>query len=472
MSDIKRPIAELAEMVASGKTTAKQLVKQSLEAIDQNKHFHSILEINEEAIKAAEDIDEQIKNGKEVGSLAGVPFIAKDNFLTFGTKSTAGSNILNNFKAPYQATSIQMLQDEGAILVAKANLDAFGHGSSTENSDFGPSKNPHDESKIPGGSSGGSAAAISLGIAAFSLATDTGGSIRQPAAMCGVVGLKPTYGLVSRYGVVAMGSSFDSIGVIANRVEDASLVLEYISGKDPSDATTIDRDEHSYAELSSTLEGQKFGLVKEFIGEGVDPEVKSAIMDAVEKIKERGGAVEDVSLPSLDLALGCYYVLVPAEISSNLARYDGIRYGHSSKEAKSINDQFFMSRNEGFGDEAKRRIMIGTYVLSSGYYDAYYKKAQKVRTLIRKDFDGAFKNYDFLIGPTSPIKPWNLGEKSHDPLAMYLTDIDTVAVNLVGSPAISIPLKTDDLPVGLQLVGPQKSEHKLLSAAAGLEGLS
>lgn len=472
MSDLKRPISELVELVVSGKISARKLVEQSLEAIEANKDLHAVLEINDGALKVANEIDEHIKNGKEVGVLAGVPFIAKDNFLTFGTKSTAGSNILNNFKAPYQATSIELLQKQGAILVAKANLDAFGHGSSTENSDFGATKNPHDESRIPGGSSGGSAAAISLGLAAFSLATDTGGSIRQPAAMCGVVGLKPTYGLVSRYGVVSMGSSFDTIGVIANRAEDAAMVLEQIAGKDPSDATTIDRDEGSYAQINASLKGVKFGLVKEFIGEGVDPDVKSAIMDSVDKIKGRGADVEEVSLPSLDLALGCYYVLVPAEISSNLARYDGIRYGHSSKEAKSINDQFFLSRNEGFGDEAKRRIMIGTYVLSSGYYDAYYKKAQKVRTLIRRDFEDAFSKFDFLIGPTSPIKAWKLGEKSHDPLAMYLTDIDTVAVNLVGSPAISIPLKTEGLPIGLQIVGPQKSEAKLLSTAVGLEKMS
>lgn len=471
MSQLKRPIKELVSEVSSGRITAVSLVEQSLSEIDRNKDFHATLEINEDAIKFAQKIDDDVKNGKDVGSLAGIPFIAKDNFLTFGAKTTAGSNILNNFRAPYQSTAIEMLLKEGAILVAKANLDAFGHGSSTENSDFGPTKNPHDASKIPGGSSGGSAAAISLGMAAFSLATDTGGSIRQPAAMCGVVGLKPTYGLVSRYGVVAMGSSFDSIGVIAKTVEDSSLVLEHIAGKDVADGTTIERDEGSYANLSSSLKGQKFGLVKEFVGEGIDPEVKSAIIDVVERIKSQGGDVEEISIPTLDLALACYYVLIPAEISSNLARYDGVRYGHSSKEAKSLNDQFFLSRNEGFGDEAKRRIMIGTYVLSSGYYDAYYKKAQKVRTLLRKEFDGAFKKFDFLIGPTSPIKAWKLGEKSHDPLAMYLTDIDTVSVNLVGSPAISIPLKTDDLPIGLQLVGPQKSENKLLSTAQGLEAI-
>lgn len=472
MSDLKRPIKQLVEEVASGRTSAKALVEHSLEAIKKHSDLHSILEVNENAIAMAEKTDEDIKNGKEVGKLAGVPFIAKDNFLTFDTRTTAGSNILSNFKAPYQSTAIDLLLKEGAILVAKANLDAFGHGSSTENSDFGPTKNPHDTSRIPGGSSGGSAAAISLGLAAFSLATDTGGSIRQPAAMCGVVGFKPTYGLVSRYGVVAMASSFDTIGVIANRVEDASLVLEYISGKDSSDATTIDRDEHSYADPNAVVKGQKFGLVKEFIGEGVDPEVKSAILESVEKIKGQGGEVEEISIPSLDLALGCYYILVPAEISSNLSRYDGIRYGHSSDKAKSINDQFFLSRNEGFGDEAKRRIMIGTYVLSSGYYDAYYKKAQKVRTLIRHDFEDAFKKFDFLVGPTSPIKAWKLGEKTKDPLAMYLTDIDTVAVNLVGSPAISIPIKTEGLPVGLQLIGPQKSERELFAAAKGLEELS
>jgi aspartyl-tRNA(Asn)/glutamyl-tRNA(Gln) amidotransferase subunit A len=471
-SNLKRPIGELAAAVQAGELTAVALVEESLDAISRHEDYHALLEVSELARERAKEIDERIKNGEQVGRLAGVPFIAKDNFLTLGTHTTAASNILKPFKAPYQATAVNRLEAEGAIMVAKANLDAFAHGSSTENSDFGPTKNPHDPKRVPGGSSGGSAAAVALGLACFALGTDTGGSIRQPAAFSGVVGLKPTYGLVSRYGVVAMGSSVDVIGPLTNTVGDAALVLDVMAAQDARDATTIERDKQSYAETIADLKGKKIGLIKEYIGEGIDAEVKSTLLSAIDKLKAAGAEVEEISLPSVDLALACYYILVPAEVSSNLARYDGIRYGHSSDKASSLAETYLLSRDEGFGAEAKRRIMIGTYVLSSGYYDAYYKRAQKVRTLLIKEFNDAFSKYDLLLGPTTPTPAFTIGEKNQDPLAMYLSDVDTVAVNLVGCGAISIPAGTvNGLPVGLQLIAPQRAERELLGAAKAAESL-
>ncbi|TAK89787.1 Asp-tRNA(Asn)/Glu-tRNA(Gln) amidotransferase subunit GatA [Patescibacteria group bacterium] len=465
-------MAELAGEVQAGKLTAVELVKASLSAIDGAEDHHAILEKNEEALARAQEIDERVKKGDKVGRLAGIPYIAKDNFLTKGTHTTASSNILKPFKAPYQSTVIERLEDEGAVMVGKANLDAFAHGSSTENSDFGPTKNPHDATRTPGGSSGGSAAAVALGLACFALGTDTGGSIRQPAAFTGTVGLKPTYGLVSRYGVVAMGSSVDVIGPLTNSVADAALVLDVMAGQDSADATTIERDSESYTRIKGDLKGKKVGLIKEYLGEGIDPKVKASIMQAAEQMKQAGAVVEEVSLPSTDLGLAAYYILVPAEVSSNLARYDGIRYGHSSKDATTMHDTFLKSRNEGFGDEAKRRIMIGTYVLSSGYYDAYYKRAQKVRTVLRNEFNQAFERYDLLLGPTTPTPAFKLGEKNHDPLSMYLSDVYTVVVNLVGCCSISLPSGlVDGLPVGLQLIGPQLGERELLGSAVGVEEL-
>jgi aspartyl-tRNA(Asn)/glutamyl-tRNA(Gln) amidotransferase subunit A len=469
--DLKRPIDELVSDVKEQKITSEQLVQASLDAIEGAQEFHAILETSPTALAQAKEIDRKIAAGEPVGRLAGIPFIAKDNFLTFATPTTASSNMLKPFRAPYQATVIEKLDDEGAILVAKSNLDAYAHGSSTENSDFGPTKNPHDKTRVPGGSSGGSAAAVALGLACFALGTDTGGSIRQPAAFCGVVGLKPTYGLVSRYGVVAMGSSVDVIGPLANRVSDASLVLDVIAGKDPKDATTIEREKsYETRQGRSDIDGLRVGIIKEYLSEGTHPEVKRATERAVEKFKSAGAAITELSLKSVDLALACYYILVPAEVSSNLARYDGIRFGHSAREAKDISAAYLKSRDEGFGDEAKRRIMIGTYVLSSGYYDAYYKRAQRVRTLLRQEFDQAFKNFDLLISPTAPTPAFKLGEKNEDPLAMYASDIDTVAVNLIGAGAISLPAGyADGLPVGVQLICAQKDEARLLNVSQWLE---
>lgn len=458
---IDRPLAEIAADVNSGKLKAAELVEASLSRIEETKDTHAILEVSPTALERAREV--------KSGRLAGVPFIAKDNFLTADTHTTAASNILKPFEAPYQSTAVERLAAAGAIMVAKANLDAFAHGSSTENSDFGPTKNPSNPEYVPGGSSGGSAASVALGQAGFALGTDTGGSIRLPAAYCGVVGLKPTYGLVSRYGVIAMGSSTDVIGPITRSVADAALVLDVMAGRDPRDATTIERED-DYTDISAGAKGKKVAIIKEYMGEGVDPAVAEAVKRAAAKLEASGAKVEEISLPAVELALACYYIIVPAEISSNLSRYDGVKYGHSAPEAKMLEETYALSRDQGFGLEAKRRILIGTYVLSSGYYDAYYKKAQQVRTLLIGQFNDAFSKYDLLLGPTAPGTAFRLGEKSKDPLSMYLTDIMTVAVNLVGCCAISLPAgESNSLPIGVQLIGPQKGERDLLAAAMELE---
>lgn len=465
------PIAKIASDVQAGKLKAVDLVKQSLAEIEAQKDYNCILSTTEKrALERAAQIDEQVKKGQKVGRLAGVPFVAKDNYLSFGSPTTAASHILEPFVAPYQATAINKLEAEGAILVAKANLDSFAHGSSTENSAFGPTLNPHDKTKVPGGSSGGSGAAVALGLAPFALGTDTGGSIRLPASFCGVVGLKPTYGLVSRYGVVAMASSTDVLGPLANTVEDVALALDVISGRDVFDSTTIERDKTSYTDLPADIKSQKIGVIKEYFGKGLDQGVRESIETAITKLKKAGAKVEEISLPSLDLALACYYIIVPAEISSNLCRYDGQRYGLSAGDAKDIDESYELARERGFEDENKRRIMIGTYVLSSGYYDAYYRQAQTVRTKLIKEFEAAFEKVDFLLGPVAPTTAFKLGENSKDPLSMYLADIMTVAVNLVGIPAISIPAgEANGLPVGLQLMAPQKADRQLLALAKAAE---
>ncbi len=473
MVDLTRPITELAAEVKAGTLTAVELVQASLDRIKATEDYHAILEVSQLALGRATVIDAAIKAGQEVGALAGIPFIAKDNFLTLGTHTTAGSNILKPFQAPYQSVAVERLEAAGAVLVAKANLDAFAHGSSTENSDFGPTRNPVNPEYVPGGSSGGSAASVALGQACFALGTDTGGSIRLPASYCGVVGLKPTYGLVPRTGVVAMGSSTDVIGPLTRSARDAGVVLDVIAGRDASDATSIERDPEGYAVQDLSLKGKKIGLIKEYMGKGLEPEIEAAVKAAVKGLEAAGAVVETVSLPATELALAAYYVLVPAEVSSNLARYDGVRFGHSSAAARDLEETYRLSREEGFGAEAKRRIMIGTYVLSSGYYDAYYKRAQKVRTKLVAEFDAAFAQYDFLLGPTAPTAAFKLGQNTHDPLAMYLNDVMTVAVNLVGCTAISLPLgrSAASLPFGIQLIAPQCGERSLLGAAQTLEDL-
>ncbi len=466
-------IESIALDVQSGKSKAVDLVDKSLRTIEKHKEYNAIISITDKrAKKRAQEIDERVKKGEKIGILAGVPFIAKDNFLAFGSETTAASNILKGFEAPYQATAIEKLEAEGAICVAKANLDAFAHGSSTENSDFQTTKNPHDKNRVPGGSSGGSAAAVMLDMAPFALGTDTGGSIRLPAAFCGAVGYKPTYGLVSRSGVVAMASSTDVIGPLARTVDDTAVVLEILSGRDPLDGTTIERDKESYTNLHIDLKNKKIGIISECMREELDEDIRDRIEAAADKLDLAGATPLSISLPSLPLALACYYVLCPAEVSSNLSRYDGQRYGFSFAGAKDLDESYNWSRSEGFGTEAKRRIMIGTYVLSSGYYDAYYKKAQQLRTKLIQEFEEAFKKVDFLLGPTTPGVAFKIGENTEDPLQMYLTDIMTVAANLVGNPAISIPAgKVNGLPVGLQLMAPQRNDRELLALAKKTEEL-
>ncbi len=464
-------IVAIAEGVQSCKLSAVEQVEEAFKRLEANEDFKTtISDTRERALKRAREVDARVTKGESVGRLAGVPFIAKDNFLTFGGKTTAASNILEPFKAPYQATAIDKLEAEDAVCIAKANLDAFAHGSSTENSDFFTTKNPHDKKRVPGGSSGGSAAAVALDIVPFALGTDTGGSIRQPASFSGVVGLKPTYGLVSRSGVVAMASSTDTIGCLTSSVEDAAVVLDVMSGQDPLDSTTIERDHEPYIVLPPGLKGKKVGVIKQCFGDGVEAGVEKQVKAAIEAVKKAGADVSEISIPSLPLALACYYIICPAEVSSNLSRYDGQRYGFSEKEAANLDDSYELSRSQGFGREAKRRIMIGTYVLSSGYYDAYYKKAQIVRTKLINEFNRAFEQVDFLVSPTAPTTAFEIGTKTDDPLQMYLNDIMTVSANLTGVPGLSLPVgMSDGLPVGLQLLAPQQHDRELLGLAYELE---
>jgi aspartyl-tRNA(Asn)/glutamyl-tRNA(Gln) amidotransferase subunit A len=468
-------LKELARLVSSGQTTALEQVEKALKTIEENQEYNSIIATTaDRARERAKAIDDKIKKGEPTGRLAGVPFIAKDNYLVFGAETTAASNILKGFKAPYQSTVINRLEAEGAICVAKANLDAFAHGASTENSDFFVTKNPRDKSRVPGGSSGGSAAAVVLDMAPFALGSDTGGSIRQPASFVGCVGYKPTYGLTSRSGVVAMASSTDTMGPLARTVEDAAEVLDVYAGPDSLDSTTIARDLKGYSLSDEKFEfkGVKVGLIKQYMGEGVDEAVKQVVRQAVDKLKAAGAEIEEVDLPSLSLALAVYYIIVPAEVSSNLSRYDGQRFGHSAQDVKDLNQSYVKSRSQGFGTEAKRRIMVGTYVLSSGYYDAYYKKAQVVRTKIIQEFSQAFEKYQFLVGPVAPTPAFKIGENSDDPLKMYLSDIMTVAANLVGVPVISLPAgNVDGLPVGLQIMAPMCHDRQLLAMASAAEEL-
>lgn len=466
------PIDELAKQVQAGEVTATALVEKSLAIIAEKEEYQAIIATTEERARTrAKEIDEKVARGEAVGRLAGVPFIAKDNFLAFGADTTAASNMLKGFEAPYQATAIERLEAEGAICVAKANLDAFAHGSSTENSDFMTTKNPHDPTRVPGGSSGGSGAAVALEMTPFALGTDTGGSIRLPASFTGSVGYKPTYGLVSRNGVVAMASSTDVIGPFAMSVDDAALVLDVIAGKDGYDSTLVDRED-SYVDLSSELKGKKVGVIKEFMTDDVDAGVAQHIRQAIDSMEQAGAEIIEVSLPSLPLALAVYYIICPAEVSSNLSRYDGQRFGYSYADAQDLDESFSKTRSIGFGKEAKRRIMLGTYVLSSGYYDAYYKRAQTVRSQLIAEFHTVFDEVDVLVGPTAPTTAFKIGENVGDPMKMYLIDVMTVAASLVGVPAISIPVgKSNGLPVGLQIIGKQRQDAALLGIARATEGV-
>ncbi|QQS20447.1 Asp-tRNA(Asn)/Glu-tRNA(Gln) amidotransferase subunit GatA [Candidatus Saccharibacteria bacterium] len=465
----------MADDVQAGRVKAADLVEQSLAAIDKHKEYQAIIvTLADSARSRAKAIDEKVANGEKAGRLAGVPFIAKDNYLVFGAETTAASNILKGFTAPYQATVIERLEAEGAICVAKANLDAFAHGASTENSDFFTTSNARDKQKVAGGSSGGSAVAVALEMTPFALGTDTGGSTRQPASYNGCVGYKPTYGLMSRSGIVAMASSTDTVGTFARSVEDACLVIDVMAGKDELDGTTIDRNPTGYvlSPQALNLSSAKVGVIKEWMGEGLDDDVRTAIETAIRKLRDAGADVREVSVPSLPLALAVYYIICPAEVSSNLARHDGQRFGHFTGDARDLTDSYTRTRQMGFGRETKRRIMIGTYVLSSGYYDAYYKKAQTVRTKLINEFDAVLKDVDFLIGPVAPNTAFQIGDNVDDPLKMYLVDMMTVGPSMVGVPAISIPCAVGDgMPVGLQIIAAQKHDRELLEFAAAAEGV-
>lgn len=455
-------IADVKQAIET--SSVREVVRAALERAKADPS-HALLELIEDrALARADEIDQQRADGEKLGALAGIPFIAKDNMLTFGSTTTAASKLLEGFQAPFQAEAIERLEQAGAICIGKANLDAFAHGGSTENSAYGPTTNPHDPTRVAGGSSGGSAAAVALNIVPFTLGTDTGGSIREPASFCGVVGFKPTYGAVSRYGVVAMASSTDVVGPLTTTVDDARLVMQVIAGKDVKDATTIDSPYDIQPEPA-----KKIGVIKEWLEEGVDAEVKLAVVETIERLKTDGYEVEEVSLPTLYAALAVYYIIVPAEVASNLARYDGIRYGVRPDEATTLSSVYDETRSKGFMPENKRRIMIGNYVLSSGYYDAYFQKAAQVRTLIINEFHKAFETYDYLVGPTVPSVAFELGKNTHDPLSMYLADQMTVSASLAGLPAISVPAPSSGLPVGFQIMGPQSADVAVLELAAVVE---
>ena len=461
-------IFEIREQVLSGKKTAVEFVEEALAKAENAKEFNAFTSlIGDRALERAKEIDEKISKGEKVGELAGVPFVAKDNFLVFGSPSTASSKMLEHFMTPIQATAVEKLENAGAICIGKANLDAFAHGGSTENSAFGVTKNSVDETRVAGGSSGGSAVISALDIVPFTLGTDTGGSIRQPASFNGVYGVKPTYGTVSRFGVVAMASSTDTIGVFAKTAKESELVMRVMAGLDSRDAMTLP----DFWKEEKAPKKAKIGVVKEFLSEGADPEVRKVTENYIEKMRKAGHEIVEVSLPMSKYSLAIYYIVVPAEVSSNLARYDGIRYGLRSKDAKNLSEVFGKSRDEGFEVENKRRIMIGSYVLSSGFYDAYYLQAQKARTILINEFNKLFEDVDFLVGPVAPTPAFKIGKNVHEPIKMYLADILNVPASLAGLPAISVPAgKTEaGLPVGVQIIGKMESDSKILALADSLE---
>jgi len=464
-------IKEIHNKLIDKEITATELIKGYFQTIDEkDNQIKAFLTLTKDsALEQAKKVDEKIKEGKEINVLEGIPYAIKDNMLVKGVKATAGSKILENYTASFDATVIKKLKKQGAILLGKTNMDEFAMGSSTENSAFFTTKNPHDLERVPGGSSGGSAASVASKMSVFALGSDTGGSIRQPAGFCGVVGFKPSYGTVSRYGLIAMASSLDIIGPFAENVEDAEIVFKSIAGKDTMDSTS--QDISVVTNKTQNIQNTVFGLPKEYFQEGLDDKIKKTIEEVIEKIKSQGATIKEVSLPSTSYALPCYYIIMPAEVSSNLARFDGIRYS-SINDYSNLHDIYFKTRGEGFGEEVRRRIVLGTYVLSSGYYDAYYKKAQQVRRLIAKEFDKVFEEVDFLITPTSPTFPFKIGEKVDDPLSMYLSDIFTVGANIAGIPAINLPCgQADNLPINMQIIGPYLSDFSLLNISKTIENI-
>jgi aspartyl-tRNA(Asn)/glutamyl-tRNA(Gln) amidotransferase subunit A len=467
-------LAGAAERLLRREISAVELTEACLERIAETEpKLHAFITVSdEEARREAAAADERLRSGKPLSLLDGIPLALKDVFITRGVRTTAASRILEDFVPPFDGTSVARLRRAGAVLLGKTNCDEFAMGSSTENSAFGPSYNPWSLERVPGGSSGGSAVAVGASQCLGALGTDTGGSIRLPASFCGVVGLKPTYGRVSRYGIIAYASSLDQVGPFAHDVRDAAILLEAIAGHDPMDSTSAPIPvPHYQSVLGSGLGTMRFGIPREYFQEGIQPDVDSCVREAVATLESLGATVETISLPHTGYAIGAYYLIATAEASSNLARYDGIRYGRRATGAKSLIDTYRRSRQEGFGAEVKRRIMLGTYALSAGYYDAYYGKAQKVRTLIRRDFEQAFARCDVLVAPTAPTTAFRLGEKLGDPLTMYLSDVLTISVNLAGLPAISMPcgIDGDGLPIGLQLIGRPFGEEALFRAAYAYE---
>ncbi len=463
----------IAEAVAGGTLSASAVLDAHLARTAASEGtIHAFNHTDDDAARQrANEIDARVSAGEDVGPLAGVPIVIKDNICTKGVPTTCSSRMLDGWIPPYDATVVRKLAAAGAVTVGKANMDEFAMGSSTENSAFGPTLNPRDTTRVPGGSSGGSAASVAAGFAPVALGSDTGGSIRQPAAFCGLVGVKPTYGLVSRLGLIAFGSSLDQIGPLTHTVADAALVLDVISGHDSGDSTSLPTPAPRVsAHLDDGVAGLRVGLVRELMGEGIAPEVLASVNQAAEALVAAGAIVEEVSLPTIDYSLSAYYIIAPAEASSNLSRYDGVRYG-LRVDAPTTGEMMERTRTQGFGDEVKRRIMLGTYALSAGYYDAFYGTAQRVRAVIRGDFDAVYNNVDVLLTPTTPTTAFKLAEKVSDPMAMYMNDICTIASNLVGQPSMSVPfgLDSDGLPIGVQLMAPTLGETTMFAAAAVLE---
>lgn len=464
-------IKDAARALRAKEISARELTQHYLDRIEKvDPQVNAYLYVGgEQALAQADAADKVVGDG--VSALTGIPYAVKDNILVSGYQATAASKILENYVAPYDATAIKKLKQSAPVILGKTNLDEFAMGSSTENSAYGTTKNPYDLSRVPGGSSGGSAAAVASGQALFALGTDTGGSVRQPASFCGVVGLKPTYGRVSRYGLIAMGSSLDQLGVFAKTVEDTALVFQQVAGQDEWDTTSLPKAVPDFSEyLTGDVKGMKIGIPKEYFGEGIDMEVRQAVQGAMDKLQSLGAVVEEMSLPHAEFSLAAYYLIMPVEVSANLSRYDGIRYG-LSVAGNSLEETYINSRSQGLGLEVKRRIMIGAYASSAGYLDAYYKKAKQAQDLIRRDFVEAFNKYDLLLTPTCPTPAFKLGEKSADPLAMYLADIYTVALNIAGVPGISVPAGATQggLPIGVQLIAPHFKEENLFQAGHALE---
>ena len=474
MDITKLTVHELKQKLDNKEITIPEVVSAYINRINEKeKDVQAFITTSEnEALEKAKEIQEKKEKGEITKQYAGIPIGIKDNICTKGTKTTCASKMLENFISPYNATVIEKLENENLISLGKLNMDEFAMGGSTEYSYFKKTRNPWNLNKVPGGSSGGSAAAVASDTVPWALGSDTGGSIRQPASFCGVVGLKPTYGLVSRYGLVAFASSLDQIGPITKDVEDCAILLNMITGHDEKDTTSIEMEKIDYTKsLKKDIKGIKIGVPKEFFGEGINQEVKDVLQKSIQKYKELGAEIEEFSLDIAQYALATYYIIACAEASSNLGRFDGIRYGYRTKEYSNLRELYKKSRSEGFGSEVKRRIILGTYVLSSGYYDAYYKKAQQVRTLVMNEFNKAFEKYDIILTPTSPTVSFDLGSKSENPLEMYLSDICTVSVNIAGVPAISIPcgVNSENMPIGMQLIGNKFCEEKILNVAYAFE---